>query len=42
MDLDELNEIAEKELAARKKFTIRCCMAAGCMSSNSAGRKRRP
>ena len=40
MDLDELNEIAEKELASRKKFTIRCCMAAGCMSSNSEAVKK--
>ena len=34
MDLNELLQIKEKELAGRKKFTLRCCMAAGCMSSN--------
>src|SRR5512136_406890 len=39
MDIDDLNEIALKERAARKKHTIRCCMAAGCMSSNSKGVK---
>src|SRR5512135_848888 len=39
MDIDDLNEIAQKEVAARKKFTVRCCMAAGCMSSNSKGVK---
>jgi bidirectional [NiFe] hydrogenase diaphorase subunit len=32
---DDLTEIAEKERAARKRYTIRCCLAAGCMSSNS-------
>ncbi|HUA36891.1 MAG TPA: NADH-quinone oxidoreductase subunit NuoF [Candidatus Sulfopaludibacter sp.] len=35
MVIDDLNAIAEKERAARKKTVIRCCMAAGCMSSNS-------
>src|SRR3974390_2512470 len=39
MVIDDLIEIAEKERAARKKFTVRCCMAAGCMSSNSKGVK---
>jgi bidirectional [NiFe] hydrogenase diaphorase subunit len=34
MDLNELLQIKDKELAGRKKFTLRCCMAAGCMSSN--------
>ena len=34
MDLNELLQIKEKELAGRKRFTLRCCMAAGCMSSN--------
>ena len=34
---DDLTEIAEKERAARKRYTIRCCLAAGCMSSNSQG-----
>jgi bidirectional [NiFe] hydrogenase diaphorase subunit len=35
MVIDDLNAIAEKEQAARKKTIIRCCMAAGCMSSQS-------
>ncbi len=35
MDRNDLLEIKEKELAARKKFTLRCCMAAGCVSSNA-------
>jgi bidirectional [NiFe] hydrogenase diaphorase subunit len=39
MILSDLTEIKEKELAARKKITLRCCMAAGCMSSNSKGVK---
>jgi bidirectional [NiFe] hydrogenase diaphorase subunit len=36
MDLDDLETIAEKERAARKPVRIRCCTAAGCMSSGSA------
>ena len=39
MVIDDLVEIAAKERASRKKYTIRCCMAAGCMSSNSKGVK---
>src|SRR5512141_2808144 len=39
MDIDDLNQIAANEKAARKKFTIRCCMAAGCISSDSKGVK---
>jgi len=35
MIIDDLIEIAEKERASHKKTVIRCCMAAGCMSSNS-------
>jgi bidirectional [NiFe] hydrogenase diaphorase subunit len=35
MIIDDLIEIAEKERAARKPRTLRCCMAAGCMSSGS-------
>ncbi len=35
MVIDDLIEIAEKERASRKKHVIRCCMAAGCMSSGS-------
>ena len=40
MVIDDLNAIAEKERAARKKTVIRCCMAAGCMSSNSEAVKK--
>ena len=39
MVIDDLNEMAEKERAARKPHVIRCCMAAGCMSSHSKGVK---
>jgi bidirectional [NiFe] hydrogenase diaphorase subunit len=39
MVIDDLNEIAQKERASRKKYVVRCCMAAGCMSSNSKGVK---
>jgi bidirectional [NiFe] hydrogenase diaphorase subunit len=39
MVIDDLIEIAEKERASRKKYVIRCCMAAGCMSSDSKGVK---
>ncbi len=35
MDLAELHAIAEKERQARKPVRIRCCVAAGCLSSNS-------
>jgi bidirectional [NiFe] hydrogenase diaphorase subunit len=35
MLLEDLIQIKEAELARRKKFTLRCCLAAGCMSSNS-------
>jgi bidirectional [NiFe] hydrogenase diaphorase subunit len=35
MDLSDLQQIKEKELAGRKAHTLRCCMAAGCMSSNA-------
>ncbi|HLH53195.1 MAG TPA: NADH-quinone oxidoreductase subunit NuoF [Verrucomicrobiae bacterium] len=36
---DDLIAIAAKERAALKRHTIRCCLAAGCMSSNSKGVK---
>src|SRR5690348_17239941 len=36
---DDLVEIAARERGARKPYTIRCCLAAGCMSSNSKGVK---
>jgi bidirectional [NiFe] hydrogenase diaphorase subunit len=39
MVIDDLIEIAAKERASRKKYVVRCCMAAGCMSSNSKGVK---
>jgi bidirectional [NiFe] hydrogenase diaphorase subunit len=39
MVIDDLVGIAEKERASRKKHVIRCCMAAGCMSSDSKGVK---
>jgi len=39
MDIDDLIEIAEKERSSRKKHVIRCCMAAGCISSDSKGVK---
>jgi bidirectional [NiFe] hydrogenase diaphorase subunit len=35
MDLAELQEIAEQERQARKPGRIRCCVAAGCLSSNA-------
>jgi bidirectional [NiFe] hydrogenase diaphorase subunit len=37
---DDLTAIAEKERAGRKKTIIRCCMAAGCMSSSSEAVKK--
>ncbi len=40
MVIDDLNAIAEKERAGRKKTVIRCCLAAGCMSSNSEAVKK--
>ncbi|HVT72147.1 MAG TPA: NuoF family protein [Lacunisphaera sp.] len=41
MTLNDLEQIKAKELAARKKLVLRCCMAAGCMSSDSKGVKER-
>jgi len=35
MVLTDLIALGEKERLTRKKFTIRCCLAAGCMSSAS-------
>ncbi|HTX20238.1 MAG TPA: NADH-quinone oxidoreductase subunit NuoF [Candidatus Aquilonibacter sp.] len=35
MTLNDLIAIKEKEIAGRKKTILRCCMAAGCMSSDS-------
>ncbi len=39
MDLADLIAVAETERGMRKKFTLRCCMAAGCMSLNSEATK---
>ena len=39
MILNDLIAIKEKELAARKKIVLRCCLAAGCMSSDAKGVK---
>lgn len=39
MTLNDLQETKAKELAARKKIVLRCCMAAGCVSSDSKGVK---
>ena len=39
MILSDLLQIKTNELAARKKVTLRCCMAAGCLSSDSKGVK---
>jgi bidirectional [NiFe] hydrogenase diaphorase subunit len=36
MLLEELDSIAEKTKASRKEICIRCCMAAGCVSSRAA------
>lgn len=35
MTFTDLLQIKENELASRKKITLRCCLAAGCMSSGS-------
>jgi len=40
MQLDELNDIAEKEKSAGKPIQVRCCMSAGCMSSQSGEIKK--
>ncbi|MGC9940845.1 MAG: NuoF family protein [Verrucomicrobiota bacterium] len=37
MILHDLIQIKEAELFARKKIVLRCCQAAGCMSSGSKG-----
>jgi len=39
MTLNDLQQIKESELAARKKIVLRCCLAAGCISSDSKGVK---
>ena len=40
MIFNDLIAIQESELAARKKIVLRCCLAAGCMSSGSKGVKQ--
>ena len=35
MVLNDLVQIKEKEIAGRKRYVLRCCLAAGCVSSNS-------
>jgi bidirectional [NiFe] hydrogenase diaphorase subunit len=35
MVIDDLNALAAKEASSQKRTVIRCCMAAGCMSSHS-------
>src|ERR1035438_44439 len=40
MILTDLIAIKEKEIAGRKKIILRCCLAAGCMSSDSKGVKQ--
>jgi bidirectional [NiFe] hydrogenase diaphorase subunit len=39
MILNDLIQLKEKEQATRKKIVLRCCLAAGCMSSDSKGVK---
>ena len=41
MDLTELLAIAERERLARKPLRIRCCIAAGCLSSAGQAVKQR-
>ncbi len=41
MDLKELQTIKARELAARKPISIRCCLAAGCLSSRGEAVKER-
>ena len=41
MNLAELQEIAAREQEGRKPVRIRCCMAAGCLSSDSQAVKQR-
>jgi len=41
MTLNDLHQTKETELAARKKIVLRCCQAAGCISSDARGVKER-
>jgi bidirectional [NiFe] hydrogenase diaphorase subunit len=40
MDRSDLDQIAEKEQAARKPFRARCCTASGCLAAGGANVKR--
>src|SRR5438270_552103 len=40
MDLAELLDVAEKERRGRKELRLRCCTAAGCLSSGSDAVKK--
>ncbi|MCE0483196.1 MAG: NAD(P)H-dependent oxidoreductase subunit E [Methylacidiphilales bacterium] len=40
MLLEELNALAEKEKAGRKQICVRCCMSAGCVSSQAVEIKK--
>jgi bidirectional [NiFe] hydrogenase diaphorase subunit len=40
MIFNDLLQIKAKELAGRKKITLRCCLAAGCMSSGAQSVKQ--
>src|SRR5208283_880639 len=40
MILHDLLQIKAKELAGRKKITLRCCLAAGCLSSGAQSVKQ--
>ncbi|MCX6902343.1 MAG: NADH-quinone oxidoreductase subunit L [Verrucomicrobia bacterium] len=41
MLLEDLLKVKEQELARRKKFTLRVCLAAGCVSSNAEAVKEK-
>ncbi len=41
MDLKDLLALKDKELSARKPICIRCCTAAGCLSSRGEAVKER-
>jgi len=40
MQIEDLNAIAEKHIASRKKIIVRTCMSAGCMSSRADAIKK--
>jgi bidirectional [NiFe] hydrogenase diaphorase subunit len=41
MTLNDLQQTKDTEIAARKRIVLRCCLAAGCTSSDSKGVKER-